>query len=233
MTLAAAQIPFELFEAEAPTLDNFLIGDNAEVVSLLRQVSSGLRSERAITLWGGKTTGKTHLLAASVHVAQQNARSAQLIPASQFASVDPFADLDVLAVDDVNALNAEQQSWLFTAFNHVVGRGGCIITSANAPPMQLTKLRDDLRTRLGSGVVTEIRAVPQDSLAPLLFDYALQRGVQINEEVLTYILSYNQRDVSHLCQLIGGIDRYSLSLKRPITIPLVRAYLAQQSVAKL
>lgn len=228
MSLAAAQIPFELFEAEPPTLDNFLIGDNAEILSLLRGIATGKAHERCITIWGGNAVGKTHLLTASVSLARRNGRAARFLTAAQIGDADPFADLDVLAMDDVSTLDGAGQTWLFTAFNHIAAQGGCVLASGPCPAMQMTAIRDDLRTRLGSGVVAEIRAVPQDALTPLLFDYALQRGVKIDEEVLTYILSYNRRDVAHLCQLIGGVDRYSLSLKRPITIPLVRAYLAQQ-----
>jgi DnaA-homolog protein len=232
MTLAAAQIPFELFEAEPPTLDNFLIGDNAEIVSLLRAIAADNVPERCVTIWGGNAVGKTHLLKASVGLASRGGRTARFLATEQIGDGDPFTDLDLLAVDEVSELDAQRQTWLFTAFNHITARGGTVLASAPCPAMQMSAIRDDLRTRLGSGVVAEIRAVPQDALAPMLFDYALQRGVQISEEVLTYVLSYNRRDISHLCQLIGGIDRYSLSLKRPITIPLVRAYLTQQPNAR-
>ncbi|TAG47576.1 MAG: hypothetical protein EAZ30_08530 [Betaproteobacteria bacterium] len=228
MTAIAAQIPFELFEPEAPSLDNYLMGENEEAVALLRGIASGQSPHQAVTLWGGPATGKTHLLSAAVSTAQRAGRNSLFLSSHSQPAVDPFTDLDLLAADDVQSLDETGQTWLFTAFNHVIARGGIVLAAADAPPMQLSAVRDDLRTRLGSGVVTEIRAVPQDALAPLLLDHALQRGVGISEEVLTYILSHSQRDVSHLCQLIGGIDRYSLSLKRPITVPLVRGYFAQQ-----
>jgi DnaA-homolog protein len=224
------QIPFELFEPEPPTLGNFLIGENAEAVTLLCAIAENRRHERAVTLWGAPASGKTHLLRGLIDHAARFGKVALFFDATNTESSDPFADCDVLAVDDADRLSETQQAWLFTAFNHVTSTGGTVVTSGATPP-QLWSVRDDLRTRMGSGIVLEVKVVPQDSLVPLLFDYALQRGVKISEEVLTYVLSHTKRDISHLCQTIGGIDRMSLALKRPITLPLVRAYLAQQMSA--
>jgi DnaA-homolog protein len=225
---AAPQIPFELFEPEPPTLDNFLIGDNAEAVTLLRTLSQPtVAAIRAVTLWGAPAAGKTHLLRATSQAAAAVGKAARFCDAQSATASDPFAQCDLLAVDNADQLDDAGQAWLFTAFNHVTSAGGVVLASGAKAPQQWP-IRDDIRTRMGSGIVFEVQIIPQDSLAPLLFDYALQRGVQIKEEVLTYVLTHSRRDVSHLCQTISGIDRMSLALKRPITLPLVRAYLAQQ-----
>jgi DnaA-homolog protein len=224
----AAQIPFELFEPEPPALENFLIGDNAEVVQLLRDLGTRARYERAVTLWGAAGAGKTHLLAGLMDSAGRSGATAQRVDASQTVSDDPFVNCNLLIVDNADQLSDAWQGWLFTAFNHLAARGGSVITAGRMPPHRWP-IRDDIRTRIASGLVFEIKLIPQDSLLPLLFDYALQRGVNISEEVLTYVLSQTNRDVNHLCQTIRGIDRLSLALKRPITTHLARAYLAQQS----
>jgi DnaA-homolog protein len=230
----APQIPFELFEPEPPSLDNFLVGDNAEVLGRIRALATGTRDAtkidaRAITLWGGHAVGKTHLLrAAGTPTVSTSLRGMYLSTSDAVWPSDPFVDCGLLAVDDVDRANDGQQAWLFTAFNHVVAQGGAVLTAGAAPPITW-RVRDDLRTRLGSGIVFELRAIPQDALLPLLHDYALQRGIQINEDVLTYVLSHTKRDVATLCHSINGIDRLSLALKRPITIPLVRAFLAEET----
>jgi len=88
-------------------------------------------------------------------------------------------------------------------------------------------MRDDIRTRLASGLAFEILPIPQDALAGALADYAAKRGFEISDEVLTYLLSHSRRDIASLCQVLAGMDRLSLALKRPVTVPLVRAYLAE------
>lgn len=226
--MIAPQIPFELFEPEPPTLDNFLIGDNTEAVAHLRtltRAASGL-SEQAITIWGGHAVGKTHLLRGVV----ESANGSMFLSTAALDTwpVDPFVDCELLAIDDADRASELQQAWIFTAFNHIASQGGTVVVAGGSPPFTW-QTRDDLRTRLGSGMVFEIRAVLQDSLLPLLYDYALQRGIRIDEQVLTYLLSHTKRDVAALCHAINGIDRMSLAMKRPITIPLVRAFLAQES----
>jgi DnaA-homolog protein len=226
----APQIPFELFEPEPPTLDNFLVGENAEAVARLRALvghsATGTALEaRAITFWGAPAVGKTHLLSGVASAFAE--KSLFLRIDTQPWPDDPFVDCDALAVDNADRANGSQQGWLFTAFNHVTARGGTVLCAGATPPLSW-QIRDDLRTRLGSGIVFEIKAIAQDLLMPLLYDYALQRGIKISEEVLTYVLSHTKRDVATLCHTINGIDRMSLALKRPITLPLVRAFLTQE-----
>ncbi len=232
MIAIAPQIPFELFEPEPQTLDNFLTGENAELIACLRALverSSASTSDtlepRAVTLWGAPAAGKTHLLSG---VTTALARKSLFLTVDRLPwPIDAFVDCEILAVDDVDRADDSQQAWLFTAFNHVTSRGGTVLCTGATPPLSW-RVRDDLRTRLGSGIVFEIKAIAQDLLMPLLYDYALQRGIKISEEVLTYVLSHTKRDVATLCHTINGIDRMSLALKRPITLPLVRAFLAQE-----
>jgi DnaA-homolog protein len=230
MISIAPQIPFELFEPEPPSLENFLVGENAELVARLRSVVQRASATTpfqasAITVWGAPAVGKTHLLRAVKSA--RDADSIFLAPDSRPWPEDPFVDCDVLAVDDADRADGSQQAWLFTAFNHLVARGGTVLCSGATPPLNW-HIRDDLRTRLGSGIVFELKSIAQDLLLPLLYDYALQRGINISEEVLTYVLTQTKRDVASLCHTIRGIDRMSLALKRPITLPLVRAFLAQE-----
>jgi DnaA family protein len=54
-----------------PTLDNFVPGANAELVSRLRELNSGKFAESVLYLWGESGAGKSHLLRActAAHVA--------------------------------------------------------------------------------------------------------------------------------------------------------------------
>jgi DnaA-homolog protein len=223
----APQIPFELFEAEPPSFDNFLVGDNEELVTQL-YASSNAQPRSVTTIWGGRSVGKTHLLNASFSAPYAQSIRATKLSADHHVSDSPFSDVNAIIADDVDRYDAEQQAWLFNAFNHVVGRGGFVLAAGGALPPAQWPIRDDLRTRLSSGLVFEVLPVPQEALPALLADYARKRGFELSKEVLTYVLSHTNRDIGALCQLVSNLDRLSLSLKRPITIPLVRAYLTQR-----
>jgi len=215
------QIPFDFFEAEAPGFDNFVVGANAEVLARLRAVAADPGGLRMLALWGGPGVGKSHLLRA---VATAAGASALLLGADATFPADPFVAAKLLCVDDADRLDDARQSWLFTAFNHVAQAGGITVATGSTAPSQWP-LRDDLRTRMGSGLIHEVQPLPQDSLPAALAAYARARGFALSNEVLTYILSYSRRDIASLCQTLAGLDRLSLAGKRGVTIPLVREYL--------
>ena len=216
------QIPFDFFLPEAPRFDNFVVGDNSEVAARLQALVAGAESSaRAVVLWGGRSVGKSHLLAA---VAADSTPSSLLLHAASRFPADPFVSARILCVDDADQLTIEQQAWLFTAFNHVAQSGGVTIATGQTPPGRWP-LRDDIRTRMGSGLAFELLPIPQDDLPAALSSYASGRGFDVGNEVLTFLLSHHQRDIASLCQTLAGADRLSLALKRRVTVPLLRAYL--------
>lgn len=224
-----AQIPFEFFAPEAPGFSNFVVGDNVEAVSLLTalaNVGAGNKPHAAYVIWGGPGVGKSHLLSAFSSAAETSGLRVTQIAADTAFPDDPFVDADVLCVDDADRLSSGQQGWLFTAFNHVAQSGGCTVATGGSAP-GLWPMRDDIRTRMGSGLALEILPIPQDGLAQALSHYAASRGFSVSQEVLAYLLSHARRDLTSLCQTLAGIDRMSLAQKRAVTIPLLRAYLTQ------
>ena len=230
-----AQVPFEFFAPEAPSFGNFVVGDNAEAVSLLTALANenatkgaGHNRHAAYVIWGGPSVGKSHLLTALGCAAAASHRQVTKLCADAPFPDDPFIEADVLCIDNADRLSPEQQGWLFTAFNHVAQLGGCTVATGRSAP-SVWPMRDDIRTRMGSGLAVEILPIPQDGLAQALSLYAASRGFSVSQEVLAYLLSHAQRDLTSLCQTLAGIDRMSLAQKRAVTIPLLRAYLTQSA----
>lgn len=236
-----AQIPFEFFSPEVPSFSNFVVGDNVEAVTLLTAlasnktaISTGQKPHAVYVIWGGPGVGKSHLLTAFASAASAasaaNASRLRVTRLSADATFpdDPFVETDVLCVDNADRLSLEQQAWLFTAFNHVVQSGGSTVATGRSAP-GLWPMRDDIRTRMGSGLALEILPIPQDGMAQALSRYAASRGFSISQEVLAYLLSHAPRDLTTLCQTLTGIDRMSLAQKRAVTIPLLRAFLTQSN----
>ena len=224
-----AQIPFEFFAPEAPRFSNFVVGDNSEAVTLLTTLANvglGNKPHAAYVIWGGTGVGKSHLLTAFASAAETSGLRVTRLSTDAAFPDDPFVETDVLCVDDADRLSVEQQGFLFTAFNHVAQSGGCTLATGRSAP-SLWSMRDDVRTRMGSGLALEILPIPQDGLALALSHYAASRGFSVSQEVLAYLLSHAQRDLTSLCQTLAGIDRMSLAQKRAVTIPLLRAYLTQ------
>jgi len=62
------QLLLDLKLEQLPTLDNFVAGDNTELIERLQGLADG-RSFDAIYLWGPPGSGKSHLLAATAAMA--------------------------------------------------------------------------------------------------------------------------------------------------------------------
>jgi DnaA family protein len=123
--------------------------------------------------------------------------------------------------DDVDALDEPAQIALFNAINRAREGRGAVLAAGNAPPGQLA-LREDLRSRLGWGLVYQLKALTDEDKARHLRAEAERRGLRLADEVIWYLLNRLPRDLPSLNAALELLDRYSLSQQRHITLPLVR-----------
>ena len=83
-------------------------------------------------------------------------------------------------------------------------------------------LREDLRTRIGSGLVLQVHPLTDGEKRAALVQHADGRGLKLPDEVLSYLLSRHARDMGSLVALVEALDRYSLQTRRAVTLPLLR-----------
>jgi len=224
------QLVLELAPPEAPTLENFFAGRNAAAVAALREALAG--GERCIYLWGEPGSGKTHLLRAAVNEALALGHTALYIGAPHAGLAPPagedgnFSNRDVLAVDDTDRLEARSQLELFDAFNAMRAANGCVL-AAGAPPAAELAVREDLRTRLGSGVSLHLAPLDDEEKAAALIRHAAQRGLRLMPDIVAHVFAHCRRDMGTQMAVLDALDRYSLQHKRPVTLPLLREALKQ------
>lgn len=195
------QLPLAISPAPAPTFDNFIEGANSEALLRVRELAEGSLRETIVYLWGGPGSGRSHLLRSA---------TARAAPERQ-----------LVVADDVDALDQPAQISLFNAINLAREGRAAVLAAGNAPPAQLA-LRDDLRSRLGWGLVYQLKALTDDDKARHLRAEAERRGLRLPDEVIRYLLHHLPRDLPSLNSAIELLDRYSLSRQRHITLPLVR-----------
>ncbi len=71
-----------------PTLDNFVPGDNAELLERLRDLAAGRLAESIVYIWGESGSGRSHLVAACAAAGIQAADDVESL--DQPAQVDLF-----------------------------------------------------------------------------------------------------------------------------------------------
>ncbi|MGQ7939545.1 DnaA regulatory inactivator Hda [Paraburkholderia sp. D1E] len=223
------QLTLDLGTPPPSTFDNFFSGANAELVTRLRELDTALAAgpvaDRTFYIWGEAGSGRTHLLQALVHEAPPgHARFAG--PQSSLAAFTFDPRVALYAIDDCDSLSAAQQIAVFNLFNEVRAHPtSALVAAGNAPPIGMT-VREDLRTRLGWGLVFHLAPLPDEGKAAVLKHAARERGIMLADDVPAYLLTHFRRDMPSLMALLDALDRFSLEQKRAVTLPLLRTMLA-------
>jgi DnaA family protein len=214
---APRQLTLDLIRPLTPSLDNFVVGRNAEALATLRAVALG-QGDGFVYLWGESGSGRSHLLTALA-----GTRDASLSAAGEV--IPDFADPQGLyLVDDVDARDAPSQQRVFVLMNEVRAHpGAALVTTGRAAPAQLA-LRDDVRTRLAWGLVYQVHALSDEEKARALEEHARSRGLALSPDVIAYLLNHMPRDMRTLVAILDALDGYALAAKRAITVPLVREW---------
>lgn len=229
MTPAMQQLPLALGAAAPQRFDNFVPGANDQ----WPQVLDALRDPRPdvpVLLWGPSGCGKTHLLhAVAAHQQAQGRR----IAAFDATTPPPWRlDDGVAAIlfDRCEAFDAPRQHAAFALFVEAASLALPVIAAAGAPPVDLP-LRDDLRSRLGWGLVYQLVPPTEAEVRALLKREAGRRGISLPDDVVGYLLTRHARNLSHLMDLLDRLDQFSLAFKRAVTVPLLKQMLASEAEA--
>jgi DnaA family protein len=223
------QLTLDLGTPPPSTFDNFFAGANAELVTRLRELDAALAAgpvaDRTFYVWGETGSGRTHLLEALVHDAPPgHARYAG--PQSSLAAFTFDPAVALYAIDDCERLNGAQQIALFNLVNEVRAHPtSALVVTGNAAPMGL-EVREDLRTRMGWGLVFHVAPLADEGKAAVLKRAARERGINLADDVPAYLLTHFRRDMPSLMALLDALDRFSLEQKRAVTLPLLRTMLA-------
>lgn len=193
------QLLLDIKPPAPPTLQNFVVGRNAEVVTSLNAALSNSSQSKFTYLWGESGSGKSHLLSA-------------------------FKAMGVRVADDVHLLDSAAQIALFNEYNQLKESGDFLITAGLHAPMQMG-LRDDLATRLAWGLVYQLHPLNDEEKAQALKQHAAERGILLPAEVVDYCLRYLRRDLPNLMAILDALDEWSLTEKKPVTVPMLKKLL--------
>ena len=240
------QFALDISHSPKASLENYLPGKDLALISALQNIQDSWKNcvndgsdnplnQRWIYWWGPEGSGRTHLLNAIGNAAEHGGLvKFALTPSEPTSWVRLEENMNALAqsrtpsavtVDDVDQLDDRLAGSLFRILNTVqASRAIHIFMAGAAAPVNL-KLREDLRTRLGWGLVFQTQLLDDDEKIQALGEAAKARGLVLSPDVLPWLLSRFYRDMPSLMALIDALDAYSLETKRAVTLPLVRELL--------
>lgn len=241
--LPMRQLPLDLEPMAPAGLAQFMPLGNEELLAWLHAWPDSAQPGMPAYLWGSKGSGKTHLLRGLASHALAQGWHVLWLGCQGFQSWDAAqADASTLVlVDDCESLDAPQQHWAFNLFienaavtaqreaaGEQAGPGMAIVAAGRVPPVDLP-VRDDLRTRLGWGLVFAVQPLAEEGVRAVLEQEAQRRGVRLAEGVLPYLLTHFSRDLGFLMNLLERLDRFALAEQRLVTVPLLKQMLAQET----
>lgn len=208
------QMGLDFVEPEVMTLDNFVVGENAQLMSALRLCQQGI-GPQFLYLWGPQGCGKTHLI--------------QSLAGQSDSRVPSFKDKAMLyAVDDVDLLNETEAEELFILMNAVRAHPTARLVCTGAKPSQELIIREDIRSRLRWGLTFEIHYLDDLSTRNEFVRLAKTRGIDVTEEMEHWIQVHCPRDIQSLRQLLDNLDRYAIEKKRRVNVALMTQFVKER-----
>ncbi len=225
------QLPLGVRLRDDATFKNYYPGTNAAAlgyVERLCQADAGW-TESLIYLWGSAGVGRSHLLQAACLQLEQINQQAVYLPLAELVEHGPvllegLEHCALVCLDDLDAV-AGRDEWeeaLFHLFNRLRDSGHRLLLSADAAPRELPLKLADLQSRLSQALVFQMRELAEEDKLNALQLRASRRGLQLPDEVATFILNRGTRSMSALFELLEQLDQASLQAQRKLTIPFLK-----------
>jgi len=207
-------------------LDNFVGKKNQQILDFISQLSTQ-KAPSVVYVYGGKSSGRTHLLQGCAFAALKEKLEVTYIDFNQDLPdgvMDNLESLDWVCLDNVNCLNENQQQELFDLYNRSVQTQVKLIMSGDLPT-ELNLLKD-LKTRLSLATIFHLESLDDDSKKEVIQSKMKNRNIAIENKVYDYLFKYYSRNLTDLLKAIDCLDEASLQQKNNITIPLIKQVLS-------
>lgn len=212
--------------------ENFYVSaDNKQLLQSLQNISLP-NASNFVYLWGGESSGKSHLLQALCHEAEVAGKTSLYLSLKEFQhmSADILEGaqlLSLVCVDDVELISgiAAWEMGIFTLFNRLEESGTALVVASNASVNDLSIELADLKSRLQLMLVFNLGRLSDEEKKSALQHRAIQRGFQLPDSVADFILTRAGREFSELMAVLDALDSTSLIEQRKLTVPLVKSTL--------
>jgi DnaA family protein len=235
----STQITLPIDGSYCPTLENFIVGENAELLAALQAPYSGFRG---IWISGVPSSGRSHMLRAYCEHAVRQGRSACYIECAEVgtqglplwwaeqqqralnAGQGPHP---LVLVDDVAVLQNHSfgEEGLMAIYQHLHSVGGEMLVSHTTSALGLEFSLPDLNSRMRGLEHFALLPLNDQGKAQVLSERASAKGYELTEAVLDYWLRRGPRDLATLVSDLQRLDQATLVQQRLLTVPLLKQVL--------
>jgi len=230
----------------AYTFDQFMVGESN---MLARSACNAIASAdytfgNNLFITSGTGLGKSHLTQAVVHQVMRSAPRTRMhyLTAQQFSaemvrnlhsnSMQQFSKrfihgCDLLLIEDVHTLSGKvkTQEELNNVLDYLIKSGRRVIMTSAVPARDIDGLDEDFRSRMTSGLITDIQAPEYKTRVAIIRHKAACSQLSLGEEHIHFLADKLQGDIRRIESALMGIKAKAGMYNAPPDMNLVRSVL--------
>ena len=220
--------PFQVNQ-KASFASFFCSPDNIELMSRLADLVASKKADELI-INGAEGSGKSFLMQAICNELSSSGKQFAFIPMNKAINMgveifQNLASLNAVCIDDLQLilLREEWETALFNLINECQQSNCSLILSfgGNQSLEDITQL-PDLLSRIKRMEFMKLQAVQDEFLNQALDFVSQQLDMNLEKAELEFLLKHQTREFSILVENLISLDKQAASLKRKITIPLIK-----------
>ena len=183
-----------------------------------------------LIIHGEKGSGKSFLMQAICNELSSSEKQFAFIPMKKVLNMgveifQNLGSLDTVCIDDLQLILANQE-WETALFNLIneCQQSNCslILSLGGTQPVEESIVLPDLLSRIKRMEFLALHAVQDELFNKAIVFVAQQLEIKIDNAELEFLLKHQTRVFSLLVENIITLDKQAASLKRKITIPLIK-----------
>nr|WP_277628442.1 chromosomal replication initiator protein DnaA [Arsenicicoccus dermatophilus] len=206
------------------TFDTFVIGSSNRFAhaAAIAVAEAPAKAYNPLFIYGGSGLGKTHLLHAIGHYAQQMYRNVRVkyVNSEEFTNdfinsigsnkagefQRRYRDVDFLLIDDIQFLQGKVQTQeeFFHTFNTLHNANKQVVITSDVAPKLLSGFEERMRSRFEWGLLTDVQPPDLETRIAILRKKAVQERMTAPDDVLEFIAS---RISTNIRELEGALIR--------------------------
>ena len=221
------------------TFESFVVGEpNAFAHAACRRVIEAEDMPfNPLYIYGSVGLGKTHLMHAVARALREKGKGEVVyLSAEKFmyqfvralrdnnsmAFKEQLRNVDVFMIDDIQFIAGKDstQEEFFHTFNALVDNGKQIIIAGDRAPMDLEGLDERLRSRMGWGLVADIRPSTLDLRLNIVKSKADMMGLPLPQDVAIFLAN---KITSNIRELEGALNRLAVQADMSGTVTTLEA----------
>ena len=199
--------------------------ENDQLISLLKD--SNFLDD--LFIYGTKQSGKTFLLQAMCNSYSSMCKSSLYVPLKKVINYgveifESLENIDLICIDGIEQVisKIEWEKEIFNLINKALISKSRLILTSSKDLESLNFSLPDLESRIKKIQSYELYPIDDKDIIDALKYISKFKSINLGDKEVKYLVTYSQRDISNLIQILESLDQLSMEMKRKITIPLIK-----------